>query len=464
MLRIACTFDRQTAAPEISYALRALLERAGAESVFDRRAMEACDAHLHYGTVPRATALPCLWIKSSEFFGTAYRTKQSLPATPLRRLSDLPVLFWSEDASPQIHRRARGLAINADLIASAFFLLSGYEELIVSERDEHGRFLCASSVVGRERLAITPLCDRYGRVLAELLGELTESRPQRPSWNTSGFALVLSHDVDSLRRPRRIRHHKHTEPEYRRAGTSLGPLLELEKSHGVRSTFFFLTCAEDPTRTRYDLHDPMALAAITAVRAHGDEVGLHGSYSVPDETGRIARERDALLTVVSHVEGFRQHFLRFPLGSARSIDRAGFGYDSSLGWPDQVGFRNGTAWPFHPFDFAERRSLAIVEIPLVVMDRTLAKHCAKDLPAATELIFAVLEEIKEAGGCAAVLWHHEFFDQRRHPGYDELYASILEWLDANGGEALTGGEAATRFRTANNATTRWDEDNAQTAT
>jgi hypothetical protein len=48
-----------------------------------------------------------------------------------------------------------------------------------------------------------------------------------------------------------------------------------------------------------------------------------------------------------------------------------------------------------------------------------------------------------------VLWHPEFFDAARHPGYAALYERILRWLLEAGGHARTGKEVTRAWNRAN---------------
>ncbi len=392
---------------------------------------------VHYGAAAPPTGRPTLWIRPSTFFSDDYGTSRSLPSLPAARIDGLPVLFTVDGEEPLLRRADRLIETTADFVASAFFLLSGYEETVDSTRDEHGRFPAARSFLGRAGMLAEPLVDRYAALLADLVAELAATRLCFPPWDGEGFALVLSHDVDSVRPPRRL-------PG--RATTVADPILKVEASHGVRSTFFFIAGGEDPVRPRYELGDRKAQRALRAARRAGAEIALHGSYHCLDRSGALEAERDALQAAAKKPRGYRQHYLRLPPGGLARLERAGFRYDSSLGWADALGFRNGTARPFHPYDFRERRALRLVEIPLVVMDRTVEKHLELEPGAAWSALVRVLEAVRSAGGCAAVLWHPEFFDLLRHPGYDALYERTLGWLLDSGGRALTGKEAARAWK------------------
>ena len=45
------------------------------------------------------------------------------------------------------------------MFGSAFFMLTRYEELVVADRDQYGRFPAAASVAGREGFLGVPVVD-----------------------------------------------------------------------------------------------------------------------------------------------------------------------------------------------------------------------------------------------------------------------------------------------------------------
>ena len=418
---VAVSIEEGERASEARYAVEALLAAAGIHI-----AAEGATVLLHYGSRSPSGGRPALWIRPSSFFGADWATSRSLPSLPPARLEDIPVLF--PGGGLRWERTGSRIETTADLVASAFFLLSGYEETIRPERDEHGRFRSADSFQGRAGLLLDPLSDRYAdriaRALAELAGVAREGRP--------GFDVVLSHDVDGLRAPR--------------SRTPVDPILEVEERYGVNSTFFFLARKEDPVRPRYTLDEKDARRAIRAARDAGAEVGLHGSYFALEREGVLEEEVETFRREVGEPRGYRQHYLRVPSGSLARLERAGFRYDSSLGWADAMGFRNGTARPFRPYDFGERRAMRLLEIPLVAMDRTLQKYLGLGAEAAWEKLRGALEAVRAWRGCASVLWHPDFFDEARHPGYDRVYERMIAWIRDAGGRTPTGREAAREWR------------------
>ena len=77
----------------------------------------------------------------------------------------------------------------------------------------------------------------------------------------------------------------------------------------------------------------------------------------------------------------------------RELDQLGFAYDSSQGYADGPGMRAGLSLPYRPYDLAADRPLDMLELPLVVMDATLAedRYLGLEADAGLDRAVAVLE-------------------------------------------------------------------------
>ena len=146
-------------------------------------------------------------------------------------------------------------------------------------------------------------------------------------------------------------------------------MLAAEGARG--STCFFLTRQEAPQDGYPERYGPALRGGARAnARRPGVEVGLHASYRARELPGAIAEEARPL----GDVQGLRHHYLRSdPARLAAELREAGLRYDSSIGWPSLPGLRAGTPYPYRLWD-AERREPGAWELPLVVMDATLAEE------------------------------------------------------------------------------------------
>jgi hypothetical protein len=105
--------------------------------------------------------------------------------------------------------------------------------------------------------------------------------------------------------------------------------------------------------------------------------------------------------------------------------------------------RAGLSFPYRPYDVAADRPLDMLELPLVVMDATLAEDRYLGLSAddGLERAAATLERAARAGGTVSVLWHNDRFEPAYARGWDRAYDRLLAWVRERGGRLCTAAEA-----------------------
>ena len=349
----------------------------------------------------------------------------------------------------------RGERPVGDDIADGFFHLARVEER-EGPRDDHGRFLAKWS-------CLDPLEPPLERLRANL-------RIPARQWDGARFAVALTHDVDSVRRWTEIgvrgaaarlkddvRRGRVREGAREAIGLSLVPLHRVRgtdpnwrfdriaaatRRYGASgSTFFVLGGHGDPhdgpSPETYERMRPVLLETLAASDA---EVGLHGSYRAAIDASLLADEKRRLESLGATVRGQRFHYLRVdPHRNLAAVADSGFAYDASLGFPDAVGFRAGIARPFRPWDFEHECPLDLVELPLAVMDVTLAERRYLGLSprAAWGRITALLDRAAEHGAAFAVLWHPDRFDPPTSGGWDGFFYRLIDAVGERGGTCMS---------------------------
>ena len=356
----------------------------------------------------------------------------------------------------QVERNERP---TGDEVAEAFFHLARLEER-GAPRDRHGRFLAATSCLD----PLDPPVERLRRRLGI----------EPPRWDGARFAVALTHDVDIPWRwtrvgvrwaASRLKSHALSRryasaisearalaaiPLHKARGTDpnwrFDRILAVEAEHRVRSTFFVLAAH----RHRADGPAPALYARLRArlvetIAGGGGELGLHGSYTAADDPGLLLEEKETLEALGGPLAGQRYHYLRLdPHRNLATLDRLGFRYDATLGFPDAPGFRAGIAHPFRPWDAAADRPLRLVEIPLGAMDVTMSEERFLGLSAtaAERCLLALVRWAAEHGGGFSVLWHTDRFDRGTARGWDRLYLRLIAAVRDHGGVCLPAGRLA----------------------
>ncbi len=402
-------------------------------------------------------------IVPSGFFGPVYGSCDSLPVLPLPEVDGTPILFGNN----RIRRQKDRLIIGADIIASAYFLLTRYEELLRPDvRDRLGRFPGTESLGHRAGFLHRPVVDEYAQLLRTWLAEAgLRCRPRAEE-----FRALLTHDVDFLRKYRR-----RDDPlrmlgkvclgreRIRSLGESLlvplgigrdpydtfNELLNLDgtsSDHATprRSAFFYLA-SEDRRNRTYDICSPQARRAIDLAFDRGAIVGLHVSLEAGQQSEKIPEEaRRLALACGFSIHHSRHHYLTLQeIEHAHRLAAAGLDWDSSLGFADVAGFRLGVCRPVQLFDPIRFQTIGVEEHPLVVMDGTLASrhYMGLDEEEAFHCCRGLIEQTRRHRGEFVALWHNNALAEVPGNYHPRLYRRVLAEIDQPG-----AGEDAEKFQ------------------
>ena len=203
-----------------------------------------------------------------------------------------------------------------------------------------------------------------------------------------------------------------------------------EAVRGACSSFQFVVRSGHPHDPAYDLNHPHFRKALRYLNEKGFEICLHGSYRAGDNPAHLSEEKVKLEGLSGQkITGHRQHYLHFqPHSFFAGIERAGFRYDMSVGYNDMVGPRTGTYFPYRPYDLDHGKPFSFWEIPLVLMDTTLATSALLSSSEAMDAGRQELRRIIEMKGCVSIVWHQEQLSGLLDPGYDRVYWDLLDYL------------------------------------
>ncbi|MGH9715420.1 MAG: hypothetical protein ACRD4R_01630 [Candidatus Acidiferrales bacterium] len=189
-------------------------------------------------------------------------------------------------------------------------------------------------------------------------------------------------------------------------------MLEAEKRQEFRSTLFVI--ANSPHRRDANYQLAAIAPRLREAAARGFDIELHGSYTSVVENQNLLSEANELSRFSARPPiANRQHWLRFDSHQKlfNTIEQAGINCDSTLGFSDRVGFRNGASFAFPPYDFAREEPCNFLEIPLAIMDRALVHEGRSSGTPYAEVAEAVFRESRRWGwGGFALLWHNPMED------------------------------------------------------
>jgi hypothetical protein len=404
----------------------------------------AHDSDIHYGPSPRAGVR---WLPACDRTAALLRREavtldaQDHEAFGLRFLGLFPV-------------RAEG-ELHSDIVAAAFYFLSLHEEWTTERRDQFGRFPASDSLLGKRGEVDRPVVSEYARVFAAATGVRQTKNGAGTRYGGRSAAAVMTHDIDYLSKftpgllfrelvKNFLFNRRHVNAgeritrlrEYlsyaRRANdpyvVSLLRMLEEEQRLGIAASWLFKAGGNDKRDVTYSLTSVRARDMIALLRDAGQDIGLHPSFHSHTDPVMLALEAQRLRQAVGgELRSIRQHYLRleYPV-TWRQQSAEGFTVDSTLGFAEQEGFRNGVCHPFLPWDLAAGAAIPLWELPLTAMDGTLAHYRGLDTTAAKEHITSLLDIVAAHEGVAVLLFHNTSYDAHDFPGWGEVFEYSAE--------------------------------------
>ena len=312
------------------------------------------------------------------------------------------------------------------------------------------------------------LLDRYGRFSYYLSSQRNIFEPEvsnflikeglNPEYpERRKFAVCLTHDIDfvypgmlntAARTVKALKKGQFVQASilpFSRINKNWSPLwnfrqiMELEASYGAKSSFYFLTL--DPGNQDFTFNIEELEGELGHISDNGWEVGLHGGHEAYDNPAEIRRKKQKLEKILKNeVIGYRNHYLRFKTPDTWEIlADAGFSYDTTFGYHDCAGFRNGMCHPFKPYNLNTGKQIDILEIPLVVMDVALFAE-SKSFGEAWERTKKLIDTTASLNGVITLLWHNFVFGCNFRDDWVKLYEKVLQYCSEKGAWMTSGEE------------------------
>lgn len=363
----------------------------------------------------------------------------------------VPVIF-GESAS--LVPPAGVIRLPLDIIGSAFFMLSRYEELDSLAQDEHGRFPDQAALAVRAGFQQRPIIDEYAEILwaaiqkscpgmqratrvARTLISCDVDLPVDPAC-ASAYRLLKRMVGRSLREGTArgmstlvgnyiaVRRGEHRRDPYLQA---LDWIMDVNSREGNRVAFNLIPALTHPDIDQsIDLYDPRLLDLMRTVHARGHEIGIHPGYNTYHHPNAMSRSVARLRAAMAHLGisqpalGGRQHYLRWRVHVTPQLwEENGLAYDSSLGYASHPGFRCGTCREFTMFDLVGRRAMRLRQRPLLSMEPTRYR-LAQRSNGAVEILTQYRELCRRYRGDFTLLWHNSNLDRAHERG---IYRDVL---------------------------------------
>lgn len=316
--------------------------------------------------------------------------------------------------------------IRTDIVYNTFFFISRAEEVMNTERDEHGRFLAKYSILGQNNRLMIPTVDEYARMLMKLL--------DLPLPTPSYSQIYLTHDIDT------IAHYRHlrgaiggiVRGEWRKVIDSLRDIhndpaftfswliAQDKKVEGAECIYFVKdTLGKGYDYPQYKLGGKDFETAEELIENSGAKIGWHGSYYGGDKANRLLGDKAGL---------HRSHYLRCSIDQMQRLAEVGVTDDFTMMFPDQVGFRLQTT---RSVRWINPKTMQLTHLnlhPMTIMDCTLSNDNYMNL-SEDEAYFEcqrIFEKIHQNAGEVVILWHNT--NPTKNSYHRILYPKLLNLL------------------------------------
>lgn len=351
-----------------------------------------------------------------------------------------------------------------DWVGEIFEWVSCADEYSVSARDRQGRVPFEASYTARHGIdANIPYAALAMRGLQEEICHVVPRAGEHPAAPDGAGAHVVipTHDVDYLpagrgRAVRRLLHnmmssslHRNPALAVRQAALALrtasgaedDPLDRIASVSGTEqqlefsASYYFAAERGHRRDAGYTMKEAGAADTMRFLASRGMEIGLCGSHTSLDRRETLEREAQAMSAQGFTPRGGRQHRLRYTLDRLISaVETAGLEYDTSIGWPTQLGFRAGACFAFPPYDFGREGPAGFLEFPLVAVDEALLSPLGMEGQRFHEVAQVLAASRRMGWGGISLLWHPVAFGEGWLPaGVGEIFWRLandrLRWND-----------------------------------
>lgn len=396
-------------------------------------------------------------IYESCLFGREYLKLESMPREPIDWYKDIPIIYKGEGninkwVEYYKEDNVNSIETNIDIIASSFFMVSRYEEVVNPVEDKYERFPAYASLAYRQNFLNIPVVNAYIELLGSWIKSIDSRINMKKLWKGAGFAVCLTHDIDELRKYRLrppIRHLYLTLRE-RKIGKffallcdylnskirgdpydKFDYLMDLSDRYGFGSSYYFMCRGENKFEKYYDVCNNRVIRLLRKIRDRDFEIGLHSSLNAYCDTRILTAEKDKIeKSLGSKIFGVRQHYILWKTPESwLTHEQAGFKYDDTLYFPNYEGFRGGICFPYKPFDILRNRTLNIWEVPITVMECSLFLHQALSPSQVLKRTKSMIDTVSKYQGLFVLLWHNSSLNDYKYPGAKDVYESILKYLN-----------------------------------
>ncbi|MBT3216220.1 MAG: hypothetical protein HOD97_02475 [Candidatus Marinimicrobia bacterium] len=364
-------------------------------------------------------------------------------------------IFWKDVKLPILfHQNVQNLIVNstngnsvslhADVLLNAFYFLSCWQEHIQSDADSMGRFPFESSIIKDLRIETLPVVNYYFDILNQAIDKLYEKNGHDSSIQKNQFKVGLTHDVDQCTsgwlednsrmliegNPVRAIKNVISRITNKDIWFNFDKIMRLENELDIKSSFYFIPTNQKTNKypnADYDLSSNKMQSVLKTLESNDWEIGIHGSIGSAYDAKMLKNEINKFK--LGEIGGRFHYLMMSQPFSWKVLDKVKIMYDSTLGFPESIGFRNGYCFPFNPYDFENETPFSFWEFPMNVMDKTLMQSYYMGLrpDESLEKVKDLVDEVRKWNGYLVINWHNNTLSGFKYKEWFNVYYDILKY-------------------------------------
>ncbi|MCF6185292.1 MAG: polysaccharide deacetylase family protein [Bacteroidales bacterium] len=356
---------------------------------------------------------------------------------------NIPVLYGNGNIEISENKIYCGI----DIFASSFFMLTRWEEYVITGKDEHGRIPDELQLSVNHNFNERPVVNEYVEMLRQMFAYLGLKIE-----NKHKYTAKITHDIDFFARyDKFLKVVKATggdifkRKSFKKAINTLATyfkiingkekdpydtfdyLMNLSEKAGLKSHFYFIPAMPGEEDAQYNISDKKVIETIQNITKRGHIAGIHGAYRSYKNKVQFEEEMKRFPKNINITES-RQHFLRFSNPETwQMLEDVRIKTDNTIGFIENVGFRAGTCFKYSVFNILTRRKLQLKEMPLIFMEQAAVKKYPEK-----EVFFGKFAELKNIvekyQGNFVILWHNNNFNIPEWKDFKNVYEKMIEEL------------------------------------
>jgi hypothetical protein len=329
-----------------------------------------------------------------------------------------------------------------EIFASAFYLVSRYEEYLPHHVDQYKRYGASNSIAYHFRFLRKPMINYY----ADALKYIIEAKYTDVKINYKKFQYIPTYDIDHVTKYQ-------GKGIFRNLGGLAKSLITFKGKDFIERTKTVFFGQKDPydvfasldrLHKRYNLY-PVYFLLFTrnitkidgsisykkqvfkdAIKRISDqyEVGIHPSFASTSQFKDLQREVEIYLNYTKKpLTRSRQHFLKVKMPEAyQNLIQLGVKEDHTMGYSSRPGFRASICQPFQWFDLSTNTPTELRIFPFAFMDATFKYYKQYKSEKIRERLLDLYHETKRFGGVYITDFHNDILSDER---FMHIYEGFL---------------------------------------